>query len=95
MDPIKFDWDRWNIQKNEIKHGISSLEAESVFFDPELKIFEDNKHSTKNEKRYIAYGLSFKKNVLMVGFAVRQKKIRIITARPSSKKERNIYEENT
>ena len=41
---ITFDWDQWNIQKNEIKHGISTLESESVFYDSKLKIFEDLKH---------------------------------------------------
>lgn len=29
---LKFDWDQWNVQKNESKHGISRLEAESLFF---------------------------------------------------------------
>lgn len=28
---LEFDWDQWNIQKNELKHGVSKLEAESVF----------------------------------------------------------------
>ena len=28
-----FDWDQWNLQKNELKHGASRLEAESSFFD--------------------------------------------------------------
>ena len=43
MNELAFDWDQWNIQKNEKKHGISSLEAESVFFDKKLKIFKDIK----------------------------------------------------
>jgi len=28
---IEFDWDQWNVQKNETKHGVSRLEAESAF----------------------------------------------------------------
>ena len=35
MRPIVFDWDQWNVQKNEQKHGVSRLEAESAFYDPE------------------------------------------------------------
>jgi uncharacterized DUF497 family protein len=31
MNELQFDWDQWNIQKNEEKHGISRLEAESIF----------------------------------------------------------------
>jgi len=88
-----FDWDQWNIQKNEIKHGVSSMEAESVFFDIAYKLFQDIKHSTAKESRYLLYGKSLENRVLMIGFTIRQKKIRIITARPASRKERDIYEE--
>ena len=31
LNELQFDWDQWNIQKNEEKHGVSALEAESVF----------------------------------------------------------------
>jgi hypothetical protein len=27
MAEIVFDWDQWNVQKNELKHGVSRLEA--------------------------------------------------------------------
>lgn len=88
---ISFDWDQWNIQKNEVKHGVSRMEAESTFFDPSYKLFEDIKHSIGSEIRYILYGKSLESRVLMIGFTVRRAKIRIITARPASKKEREIY----
>lgn len=89
---IKFDWDQWNIQKNEAKHGVSAVEAESSFFDLNYRLFEDIAHSTKNEIRYILYGRSNKNRVLMIGFTIRRKLVRIITARPASKRERRIYE---
>ncbi len=91
---IGFDWDQWNIQKNEIKHGVSVLEAESVFFDEKLAIFNDIKHSTNKEKRWIAYGQSNKNRVLMIAFCKRKNKIRIISARNTNEKERMTYEEN-
>ncbi len=90
--PTVFDWDLWNIQKNELKHGISALEAESSFADEQHVIFDDLKHSTETEKRYIMYARSMESRILMLGFTVRKKKIRIITARPASRKERSIYE---
>ncbi|WP_457562600.1 BrnT family toxin [Caminibacter pacificus] len=90
---LDFDWDQWNIQKNEIKHGVARLEAESTFFDNELLIYNDLKHSTKKEKRYICFGLSIRNRILMIAFTIRSKKIRVISARPASKKERKIYEE--
>jgi hypothetical protein len=93
MKDLSFDWDQWNIQKNEIKHGISRLEAESAFFDGEAVIFSDTRHSTTKEKRWIFYGKSIYHNVLMVAFTVRAGKIRIISARKASRKERETYEE--
>ena len=90
---IRFDWDLWNVQKNEVKHGVSALEAESCFYDGVLKIFEDLRHSTARESRYIMYAKSMEGRVLMTGFTVRRGRIRIITARPASHKERSVYEE--
>ena len=87
-----FDWDQWNLQKNEVKHGVSRLEAESAFFDESYKLFRDVKHSTKSEEPLILLGASLERRVLMVGFTLRSGKVRIITARPASKKERLVYE---
>lgn len=92
-DEIRFDWDQWNIQKNEAKHGVSRMEAESAFFDPAYKLFLDEAHSTKQEKRYILFGRSLENRILMVGFTLRDPKVRIIAARAASKKERRIYGE--
>lgn len=88
----QFDWDQWNIQKNELKHGVSYIEAESVFYDDSHKLFRDEMHSTTKEPRYILYGKSSENRILMVGFTVRKNLIRVITARPASKKERAVYE---
>jgi len=89
-----FDWDQWNLQKNETKHGVSRTETESAFFDPHYKLFRDEKHSSEVEQRFILYAYSLENRVLMVGFTLRGSKIRIITARPASRKEREIYGKN-
>ncbi|MFH1288051.1 MAG: BrnT family toxin [bacterium] len=91
MKEIFFDWDQWNIQKNEVKHGISRQEAESAFYDPCFRIFKDEKHSV-SEDRWIAFGESAYNSILMIAFTVRNDKIRIISARKASKRERDIYE---
>ena len=88
---VRFEWDQWNLQKNETKHGVSRLEAESAFYNPQYKLFQDLKHSTQHEVRYILYGKSVENRVLMVGFALRGALVRIIAARPASRKERSIY----
>ena len=92
MVEIVFDWDQWNVQKNETKHGVSRLEAESAFYDPRYRLFEDRRHSRHNEARYILYARSLEARVLMVGFTVRGRKVRVITARPASRKERRVYD---
>ena len=95
MGEIVFDWDQWNVQKNEIKLGVSLLEAESAFYDPQVRLFEDQRHSSRKETRYILYGRSLEARVLMVGFTRRGRMIRIITARAASRKERRIYDAET
>ena len=90
---ITFEWDQWNVQKNESKHGVSALEAESAFFDEQYRLFADEVHSTAGERRYILYGRSIENRVLMVGFTARGRRVRVITARPASRKERQIYDE--
>jgi uncharacterized DUF497 family protein len=92
MAEIVFDWDQWNAQKNEEKHGVSRLEAESAFYDPHVRLFEDRRHSSRRETRYILYGRSLEARVLMVGFTHRGGRVRVITARPASRKERRVYE---
>lgn len=89
---ISFDWDQWNQQKNEIKHGVSQKEAESVFFDPNYELFRDLKHSTPREDRFILFGKSMEGRILMIGFTLREARVRIITARSASRKEREVYE---
>jgi hypothetical protein len=95
MATIAFDWDQWNIQKNETKHGGSRLEAESAFYDTRYRLFEDRTHSKAAERRYVLYGRSLEGRVLMVGFTVRGRRVRVITARAASRKERQIYEKRS
>ena len=94
MAAITFEWDQWNVQKNETKHGVSRLEAESAFFDPRYRLFEDRRHSRPTERRFILYARSLEARVLMVGFTTRGFRVRVITARPASRKERRIYGED-
>lgn len=95
MAEIRFDWDLWNVQKNEAKHGVSALEAESAFSDPGYRLFADAKHPSATERRYILYGRSSENRVLMVGFTLRGSRVRVITARPASRKERRVYDQQS
>ena len=87
----EFDWDQWNIQKNESKHGGSQCEAESAVYDPAYRLFFDFKHSSGAEKRSIIFGKSLEARVLTIAFALRGNRVRIISARLSSRKEKCVY----
>ena len=90
-----FDWDHGNSRKND-KHGVSSAEAEQVFFNDPLLLVEDTKHSHA-EQRYHALGKTDEGRTLHITFTLRQagERIRVISARDMHKKERAIYEQTT
>lgn len=91
-EPIKFEWDKGNKDKNFKKHGATNEEAEEVFFNDPL-IFEDLKHSIV-EKRYDCLGKSKNGKKLFISFTIRKDKVRLISFRSMSKKERINYEKN-
>ncbi len=89
---IGFEWDDGNRTKNWIKHRVSWLECENIFFNDPLFILPDPKHSDK-ENRYYALGHTNKNRLLFISFTVRKERIRVISAREMSRRERNIYNE--
>ncbi|MBI4009293.1 BrnT family toxin [Candidatus Roizmanbacteria bacterium] len=90
-EPVVFDWDKGNINKNFEKHEVSDKEAEEAFENSDLYIFEDKQHS-QVEKRYGVFGITDKRRLLSVAFTLRKDKVRIITARDMSRRERRAYE---
>jgi len=86
-----FDWDNGNIYKNEKKHGVSWWEIEEVFFNEPLLLLQDTKHSHEEERCY-CLGRTDSDIGLFVAFTKRENKIRAISARKMTKKEKTIYE---
>ncbi|MBC7714021.1 MAG: BrnT family toxin [Rhizobacter sp.] len=92
---FEFDWDSGNLSKNEDKHNVSTSEAESVFrIGLSLPLGVEESSSGTKEERYGLLGRSFEGKILQIAFAMRNEKIRIISARPANTKERKNYEEN-
>lgn len=85
-----FEWDRWNIDKNKIKHGVEKKECEEAFLNQPLEVFDDEVHS-KTEIRYGALGKTSKGRKLTIFFTVRKNKIRVISAYDQGKKDRKLY----
>jgi uncharacterized DUF497 family protein len=85
-----FEWDDANINKNWLKHKVSPAECEKIFFNRPIVIQDDIKHS-EAEKRFYALGRTDSKRNLFIAFTVRNKRIRVISARGMSRKEREVY----
>lgn len=90
-DPILFEWDKGNIDKNLKRHVVTNKEAEEVFKNEPLLISEDVKHSML-ERRYQALGKTDKNRLLFLSFTVRHDHVRIISIRDMSRRERRSYE---
>ena len=86
-----FDWDDGNRQKNWEKHQVSTGECEEVFFNLPLLSQNDPRHSQR-EPRFYVLGHSNAGRLLFIAFTVRKDKIRVISTRDMSRKERAFYE---
>ena len=89
---LLFEWDKRKAKKNFVKHKINFKEAATIFRDPNSITIKDPIHSL-DEERFIIIGRSIKDRLIVVAHCERQDRIRIISARKSTCRERRIYEE--
>ena len=89
---ITFEWDERKARSNLAKHRISFENAATVFSDPNAITIYDDSHST-GEHRYATIGHTVYGNIVVVAHTDRNNRIRIISARKASAKERKEYEE--
>jgi uncharacterized protein len=89
-----FEWDPGKEAANARDHGITFDEATEVFGDPLALNMPDPSHS-KGEERFLVLGLSRRRLLLVVSYAERGPRTRIISARLASRAERRRYEEDT
>ena len=90
---MEFEWDPGKAATNLHKHGVSFEESTTVFQDALSLTGADPDHST-SEARFVTFGLSSKGRLLVVSHTVRGNRIRIISARPMTRSERKLYEED-
>lgn len=90
---VGFQWDTGNAYKSNEKHAVSQGETEEIFFNQPLLIAGNEKHSLE-ERRYLALGMTSVSRLLSVVFTLRKQAtlIRVVSARPMSRKERAFYE---
>ena len=92
-----FDWDTQKAKSNISKHGVSFNQAAEVTLDERQLTIYDKEHSD-TEDRWITLGKSKNGTLLVVVHTFTEDsdsiRIRLISARHSTKQEQRQYEEN-
>ena len=83
----------WDLEKAEVnlrKHGVGFPEAMTLEDDQFAWWRDDDEHST-TERRYIVVGMSHAGRILFLACATRHGRMRPISARRATKRERHEY----
>jgi uncharacterized protein len=84
-------WDPRKAKANLAKHRVRFSDAEAVLFDPNALTVED--FGARAEQRFVSVGTDGVGRVLVVVYTYRGDDVRLISARPATRKERTNYEE--
>lgn len=90
LNPVEFEWDEEKAFANLRKHGVDFADAALVFEDDYAFTMGDP-HS-EHEDRFITMGHDPYSRLLVVVYSWRGERIRIISARPATGRERRRYE---
>ena len=91
-NPLEFEWDTGNQEKNLVKHRVSNEECEETLFDPHKRLLKQTLYvgSSGGEKRYILIGKTTEERALFIVFTLRRGRVRVISARDLNRKERGL-----
>lgn len=87
---MNFEWDPEKAQRNIAKHGLSFEEAATAFGDP-LSITRFDPDHSEDEDRFLLLGASHAGRLVVVSHTHRGGRVRVISARLASKRERRTY----
>ncbi len=90
---FEFEWDVGNSTKSAKKHGVETQEIEAVFRSGLALPLGIQVSPPANEQRLGIVGPAMNGKILQVAFALRERRVRVISARAANKKERKQYEE--
>ncbi len=88
---MDFEWNAEKAKRNELKHKTSFYEACEVFNDELSLSLNDPDHSI-DEDRLLIFGKSHTGKYIVVSYTERNERIRIISARTMTPRERKAYE---
>jgi hypothetical protein len=91
-DYVDVAWDEAKNGSNLADHEVSFQEAATVFTAPLSSVIDDPDHSF-DERRFLIVGETRTGRLVVVSYTERSGRIRIISARPATPKERRDYEE--
>lgn len=94
MRDLRFTWDPGKAAANLHKHGVAFEDASTVFRNPLATVLPDPTHS-EQEQRSLILGHSARGRLLLIVFTETEERIRIISARDASARERREYEEHS
>lgn len=89
---MRCEWSPTKAYANLRKHGVSFEEAATALRDPLAVTARDPEHSIE-ELRFLTFGVSVEGRLLAVSHTERGVVLRIISARPATRRERGLYEE--
>jgi uncharacterized DUF497 family protein len=89
---LQFTWEPQKAASNLRKHKVGFPEAATAFADPLSLTISDPDHSV-GEERFVLIGQSERRRLVVVAHVERGDLIRIISARPATRRERKTYEE--
>lgn len=87
---LEFEWDDRKATSNNTKHGVTFEDASTIFVDPNSLTIPDPAHSVA-EDRFVTIGLAATMRLLVVVHTDRGDRLRLISARRASRKERENY----
>jgi uncharacterized DUF497 family protein len=93
MQMLRFDPNPAKSASNFAKHGVTFEEAATTFLDPSAASWYDQDHSSPGDERFVNLGYSTASRLLFVVHNEEDGLIRLISARPATPAEREIYEE--
>lgn len=91
---VEYEWDPEKDRLNRLRHGISFAEASTVFLDPLAATVPDERFALE-ELRFRTTGLTLTNKLVIVAHSDRDDRIRIISAREITARERQQYEQQT
>jgi uncharacterized DUF497 family protein len=87
----RFEWDLAKARANKAKHGVSFDQARDVFDDP-LACEVEHDLARYGEQRFVIIGRA-RPGLLTVAYVEVEDRVRIISARHATRRERSAYAE--